>query len=191
MANSRAAVPVNVGVGVAISGGLENSSDSEDGKDVRKQVIKNVSYNPEPAPTPSRDSSTNGERLHRLHPAHARKISESRVISNPDRHYPPPAKSTYFSFSAPRPTSRRTQSVDKSMSSATVSPGQVYGHAPSSAASSVTSIGMAISTAPTSADTTPPPSTTDDTAVSKSRTLQPPNCRRCTARNAFAKNFAD
>ncbi|KAI0457684.1 hypothetical protein F5B21DRAFT_462720 [Xylaria acuta] len=171
---SSRAVPVTVGVGVAIGGGLENSSDSEDEKEVRKQVIKNVSYNPEPRPPPSRDSSTNGERLHRLHPAHARKLSESRAIPNSDRHYPPPAKSTYFSFSAPRPTSRRAHSVDRSMPSAPVFPGQVYGHAPSSAASSVTSIGMAISTAPTSTNSTPPPSTIDDTTVSESRVFQLP-----------------
>ncbi|KAI0191830.1 hypothetical protein EV127DRAFT_62370 [Xylaria flabelliformis] len=173
-------VPVNVGVGgvggvgVAVSGGFENSSNSEDEKEVRKQAIKNVSYNPEPRPPPSRDSST-GERLHRLHPAHARKISESRAVPNSDRsdrHYPPLAKSTYFSFSAPRPTSRRALSMDRSMPSAPVIPGQVYDHAPPSAASSVTSIGMAISTAPTSANPTPPPSTAGDTTSSESRSFQ-------------------
>ncbi|KAI1757052.1 hypothetical protein F4782DRAFT_525819 [Xylaria castorea] len=181
---SSRAVPVNIGVGVAVGGGSENSSNSEDEKEVRKQVIQNVSYNPEPRPPPSRDSST-GEHLHRLHPAHARKVSESRTISNSDRHYPPLAKSTYFSFSAPRPTSRRAHSVDRSMPSAPVFPGQVYGHAPPSAASSVTSIGMAISTAPTSAKPTPPPSTVGDTTASESRPFQfptvgvaPPEMRR-------------
>ncbi|RYC54827.1 hypothetical protein CHU98_g11385 [Xylaria longipes] len=173
---SSRAVPVNVGVGVAVGvavgGGLENSSDSEAEKEVRNQVINNVSYNPEPRPPPSRDSSTSGERLHRLHPAHARKMSESRVISNSDRHYPPPAKSTFFSFSAPRPSSRRAHSVDRSTPSAPVAPGQVYGHAPSSAASSATSIGMAISTAPTSTDSTPPPSTVGDTTVSEPRAFR-------------------
>ncbi|KAI1734495.1 hypothetical protein F4680DRAFT_453897 [Xylaria scruposa] len=175
---SSRAVPVNVdvgvGVGVAVSGGFENSSNSEDEKDVRKQAKKNVSYNPEPRPPPSRDSST-GERLHRLHPAHARKVSESRAVPSADRsdrHYPPQAKSTYFSFSAPRPTSRRAQSMDRSMPSAPVLPGQVYANAPPSAASSVTSIGMAISTAPTSANPTPPPSTVGDTASSDSRSFQ-------------------
>ncbi|KAI0465818.1 hypothetical protein F4859DRAFT_519745 [Xylaria cf. heliscus] len=172
---SSRAVPVNVGVGVAVGGGLEDTSDPEDAKEVRKQVIKNISYNPEPRPPPSLDSSTNGERLHRLHPSHARKMSESRAISNSDRHYPPPAKSTYFSFSTPRPTSRRAHSLDRSTPSAPVFPGQVYGHTPSSAASSVTSIGMAISTAPTSADSTPPPSAVGDTNVSGSPYFQLPS----------------
>ncbi|KAI0114060.1 hypothetical protein GGR51DRAFT_476777 [Nemania sp. FL0031] len=139
------------GVGMAVSKGLENSSGSEDEKAMRKQV-KNVSFSTERPPS-SRDSSTTGERtMHRLHPAHARKASESRALPNSDRHYPPPARSTFFSFSAPRPTSRRNHSVDMSTPHVPGLPGQVYGGAPSSAASSVTSIGMAISTAPTSAN---------------------------------------
>ncbi|KAI1425435.1 hypothetical protein F5Y12DRAFT_784694 [Xylaria sp. FL1777] len=162
---SSRAVPVNVGIGVAVSGSVENSSGSDDEKEMRQQVMKNISYNPEPRPPPSRDSSTTGERLHRLHPAHARKMSESRAHPNSDRHYPPPARSTYFS--APRPTGRRADSLDMSTSSGTALPGLVYGHTPSSAASSVTSIGMAISTAPTSTNSTPPPSAVGDLAASE------------------------
>ncbi|KAI0425358.1 hypothetical protein F5Y09DRAFT_346796 [Xylaria sp. FL1042] len=168
---SSRAVPVNVDIGVAVSVSGENSNGSDDEKEMRQQVMKNVPYNPEPRPPPppSRDSSTNGERLHHLHPAHARKMSESRAHSNSDRHYPPPARSTYFS--APRPTGRRAESVDISTSSGLVLPGQVYGHTPSSAASSVTSIGMAISTAPTSATSTPPASTVGDSASSESQSF--------------------
>lgn len=162
MANSAVAVPVTVGVGMGVSKGVEKSGGSEDEKEMRKQVVKNVSFDTEPRPPSSRDSSTTGERMHRLHPAHARKTSESHALPNSDRHYPPPARSTYFSFSTPRPASRRNRSVDMSMPPVPPIPGQIYGHAPSSAASSVTSIGMAISTAPTSANSTPPPSTAGD-----------------------------
>ncbi|KAI0909709.1 hypothetical protein F4823DRAFT_638647 [Ustulina deusta] len=169
---SSRAVPVDVGIGVAVSLSVETSSGSEDEKEMRQQVMKNIPYNPEPRPPPSRDSSTTGEHLHRLHPAHARKMSESRTHSNSDRHYPPPARSTYFS--APRPTGRRADSVDMSMSSGPVLPGQVYGHTASSAASSVTSIGMAISTAPTSVTSTPPPSTVGDLTASESQPFQFP-----------------
>ncbi|KAI0404209.1 hypothetical protein F4802DRAFT_259327 [Xylaria palmicola] len=159
---SSRAVPVNVGVGVAIGSGPENAGGPEDGREVKRQVIENISSNPEPRPPSSRDSSVTGERLHRLHPAHARKLSESRALPNSDRHYPPLARSTYFSFSTPRPTSRRSHSLDTSGSALPV---HIYGHAPSSAASSVISIGMAISTAPTSTDSTPPSSTTGDVAT--------------------------
>ncbi|KAI1274378.1 hypothetical protein F5Y07DRAFT_401464 [Xylaria sp. FL0933] len=170
---SSRAVPVNVGIGVAVSVSGENSNGSDDEKEMRHQAMKNISYNPEPRPPPppSRDSSTTGERLHRLHPAHARKLSESRAHSNSDRYYPPPARSNYFS--APRPVGRRAESLDMSTSSGSVLPGQVYGHTPSSAASSVTSIGMAISTAPTSATSTPPPSTVGDSTGSESQSFQP------------------
>ncbi|GAW16065.1 hypothetical protein ANO14919_054880 [Xylariales sp. No.14919] len=167
---SSRAVPVNVGIGVAVGMSVESPSGSEDEKEMRQQVMNNVPYNPEPRPPPSRDSSTTGERLHRLHPAHARKMSESRAVPSSDRHYPPPARSTYFS--APRPVARRSDSLD--MPTPPV-PGQVYGHTPSSAASSVISIGMAISTAPTSADSTPPPSTVGDmTASSESQSSRFP-----------------
>ncbi|KAI1176625.1 hypothetical protein F4777DRAFT_244375 [Nemania sp. FL0916] len=176
-------VPVNVGVGVGVGAGAgagagagvgmaagkgpEASSSSEDERETRRQAMKNIAGNSEPKVPSSRDSSTNGERMHRLHPAHARKISESRPPANPDRpsdrHYPPPARSTYFSPSAARPTNRRAHSADMSTQSVpTGVSGPIYGHAPSSAASSATSIGMAISTAPTSAGPTPPPSTTGD-----------------------------
>ncbi|KAJ2984714.1 hypothetical protein NUW58_g5916 [Xylaria curta] len=165
------AVPGTVGIGVAV--GMEDLSGSEDERGMRKQAVKNVSFNTEPQPPSSRDSSTNGERLHRLHPAHARKASESRSLPSSDRHYPPPAKSTYFSFSTPRPTSRRAHSVDMATPSAPLFPGQVYGRAPSSAASSATSIGMAISTAPTSVDSTPPPSTVGDRMVLGPQHSQP------------------
>lgn len=174
MANSEVAVPVTVGVGVGASKGMEKSGGSEDEKEMRKHVVKNVSFDTEPRPPSSRDSSTTGERMHRLHPAHARKTSEPRALPNSDRHYPPPARSTYFSFSAPRPTSRRNRSVDMSMPHVPPIPGQIYGHAPSSAASSVTSIGMAISTAPTSANSTPPPSTAGDFIVPEVQPFQLP-----------------
>ncbi|GAP83562.2 hypothetical protein SAMD00023353_0200620 [Rosellinia necatrix] len=170
---SSRAVPVTVGVGMAISVGLENSGGSEEEKEMRTQPMKNVSHNPDPRPQSSRDSSTTGERLHRLHPAHARKMSESHIHLSSDRHYPPQARSTYFS--APRPTSHRTHSADNSMQSVPAVPRQVYGHATSSAASSVTSIGMAISTAPTSAASTPPSSTVGDTNAPNSHTFQLPS----------------
>lgn len=139
MTNSRAAAPVNVGIGVAVSMNLENSSGSEDEKDLRQHVIKSNQYIPEPVPPPSRDNAN--DRLHRLHPSHARKLSESRANSadRQPNYYPPPARSTYFS--APRPTGRRADSLDMSTSSGLASSGQVYGQNPSSAASSVTSIG--------------------------------------------------
>ncbi|TGJ87178.1 hypothetical protein E0Z10_g1567 [Xylaria hypoxylon] len=164
------AVPVIVGAGVAVGMNVVNSGGSEDEKEMRQQVMNNIPYNPEPRPPPSRDSSTTGERLHRLHPAHARKMSESNAVSNSDRHYPPPARSTYFS--APRPAGRRSDSLDLPTPPV---PGQVvYGHSPSSAASSVTSIGMAISTAPSSAHSTPPPSTVGDMTASESQPSQFP-----------------
>lgn len=172
MANSGPAVPVVVGM--VVDKGSEKSGVSEDEGEVRKQAVKNISYNSEPRPPSSRDSSTTGERMHRLHPAHSRKISESRALPNSDRHYPPAARSTYFSFSAPRLTSRRGHSVDVSSPSVPGIPGPVYGHGSSSAASSVTSIGMAISTAPTSAASTPPPSTIGDGVALGSQPFQLP-----------------
>ncbi|KAI1310308.1 hypothetical protein F5Y03DRAFT_35368 [Xylaria venustula] len=168
---SSRAVPVNVGIGVAVSN-VESSGGSDDEKEMGQQAIKNISYNPEPRPPPSRDSSTSGERLHRLHPSHARKVSESRAHPTSDRHYPPPARSTYFS--APRPMGRRADSLDMSKPSGPLIPGHVYGHTSSSAASSVTSIGMAISTAPTSATSTPPPSTVGDSIAAESHHFQLP-----------------
>ncbi|KAI1108695.1 hypothetical protein F5Y14DRAFT_456764 [Nemania sp. NC0429] len=173
-------VPVTIGagagmaIGMAVEKGSENSGGSEDEGGMRKQPVKNISYNSEPRPPSSHDSSTTGERMHRLHPAHARKISESRALPTSDRHYPPAARSTYFSFSVPRPTSRRGPGVDMSVPSVSGVPGPVYGHAPSSAASSVTSIGMAISTAPTSAASTPPPSAFGDAVASSSQPFQFP-----------------
>ncbi|KAK5629862.1 hypothetical protein RRF57_005577 [Xylaria bambusicola] len=170
MANSRAAAPVNVDIGVAVSMNVEKLSGSEDEKEMRQHVMKSNQFIPEPAPPSSHDSSSNGERLHRLHPAHARKLSESRAQSTDRNYYPPPARSTYFS--APRSTGRRADSLDMSTSSGLAPSGKVYGHTPSSAASSVTSIGMAISTAPTSADSTPPPSTTEGLVALGSQSLQ-------------------
>jgi hypothetical protein len=171
MANSGAAEPVTVGVGTAVSKGAGPSSGpKEDEKEMKRQVMKNVSFTPEPRPPPSRDSVATGERLHRLHPAHSRKASESRAQASSDRHYPPAARSTYFS--GPRPTSRRAHSVDNSIPSPPVFPGPVYGHATSSAASSVTSIGMAISTAPTSATSTPPPFAPENGTHPASQNLQ-------------------
>ncbi|KAI2635519.1 hypothetical protein GGS21DRAFT_539099 [Xylaria nigripes] len=159
---SNRAEPVNVGIGVAITSGLENPSGSEGGegeKDLRTGTVKNFSRNSDSRPSSSRDSSSTGERLHHLHPSHARNLSESR--NKPERYYPPQARSTYFS--APRPTSRRAAGVDMSTTSSSVPDGQFYAnHAPSSAASSVSSIGIAISTAPTSAVSTPPASTMGD-----------------------------
>ncbi|KAF2972274.1 hypothetical protein GQX73_g1244 [Xylaria multiplex] len=166
-------VPVNVGIGVAVGINVENSSGSDDEREMRQQVMNNTPYNPEPRPPPSRDSSTTGERLHRLHPAHARKMSESRALPNSDRHYPPAARST--NFSAPRPAGRRFNSLDLPTPPVL---GQVYGHTPSSAASSVTSIGMAISTAPTSPHSTPPPSTIGDMTASEPHLLQFPSADR-------------
>lgn len=159
---------------MAVSKGAGPSSGpEEDEKEMKRQVMKNVSFTPEPRPPPSRDSVATGERLHRLHPAHSRKASESRAQTSSDRHYPPAARSTYFS--GPRPTSRRAQNVDNSMPSTPVFPGPVYGHATSSAASSVTSVGMAISTAPTSATSTPPPFALEDGAHPASRNSQLPD----------------
>lgn len=180
MANSGPAALVTVGVGVgmaasmAVDKGSENSGVSEDEGEMRKQAAKTISYNSEPRSPSSRDSSTTGERMHRLHPAHSRKISESRALPSSDRHYPPAARSTYFSFSTPRPTSRRGDSVDVSVPSVPGIPGPVYGHGSSSAASSVTSIGMAISTAPTSAASTPPPSAAGDAVAFGSQPFQVP-----------------
>ncbi|KAI0189028.1 hypothetical protein F4808DRAFT_48065 [Astrocystis sublimbata] len=159
--SSRVA-PVIARPSAAVNGGLEVPSDYEDETNVNRQSISSSSKsnNSHSRPPLSHENPTNSERLHRLHPAHARRMSESRATpTSSDRHYPPPAKSTYYSFSAPRPTSRRAHSMDRPVSSAPGLPGQVYGHAPSSSsASSVASIGMAISTAPTTADSTPPPS---------------------------------
>ncbi|KAI0539640.1 hypothetical protein GGR58DRAFT_512187 [Xylaria digitata] len=173
---SSRAVPVNVGIGVAVGINVENSSGSDEEREMRQQVMNNAPYNPEPRPPPSRDSSTTGERLHRLHPAHARKVSESRALPNSDRHYPPAARST--NFSAPRPAARRFNSLDLPTPPV---PGQVYGHTPSSAASSVTSIGMAISTAPTSPHSTPPPSTIGDMTASEPHLFQFPTVDRASS----------
>lgn len=174
MANSGGAGPAVVG----IRKGSENLGGSEAEKDNRKEVQQNVPYNHilksshsrsssstseglhRLHPSHARSSSSTGERLHRLHPAHSRKMAESDAHAS-DRHYPPPAKSTYFS--APRPTSRRAPNVDSSTPPVPILSGQFYGtHAHSSSASSVASIGMAISTAPTSAASTPAPSITGD-----------------------------
>ncbi|KAI1828687.1 hypothetical protein F4861DRAFT_14419 [Xylaria intraflava] len=164
-----AGVGVGVGVGVAISSGSENPGGTEDGE-IRTRVVKNFSRNSEFRPSSSRDSSTTGERLHHLHPANARNVSESH--NRPDRYYPPHAKSTYFS--APRPTSRRTPSSDVSTSHSPLFRQFYANNVPSSAASSVSSIGMAISTAPTSAVSTPPSSITGETTSAETQTFQLP-----------------
>ncbi|KAI3329034.1 hypothetical protein HD806DRAFT_270405 [Xylariaceae sp. AK1471] len=167
---SSRAVPAVVSVG--IGRGSENLSSSEDEKERRTQVLKTVSYNHEIKPSISRNSSSTREGLHRLHPAHSRRKLETHTHTS-DRHYPPPAKSTYFS--APRPTSRRAPNMDMSIPPVPVLPGQFYAtHAPSSSASSVISVGMAISTAPTSADSTPPPSTAGDIAPSEPQHFRVP-----------------
>jgi hypothetical protein len=167
-------VSVDVGdaVGVAVAKGLENSSSSEDESRLRDRVIRDVSGHPEKQYSSSRSSSATREGPHRLHPAaQSRRASDTnsnsqtntvKTSNTNDRHYPPPAKSTYFA--APRPTTgRRVHNVDMSVPSNQKPAGQFYSnHAPSSSASSIASIGMAISTAPTSAESTPPPSTAGD-----------------------------
>lgn len=158
---------------VSKEAGPSSGPEEEDDKEMKRHAMKNVSFTPEPRPPPSRDSVATGERLHRLHPAHSRKASESRAQTSSDRHYPPAARSTYFS--GPRPTSRRAHSVDNSVPLPPVFPGPVYGHATSSAASSVTSIGMAISTAPTSATSTPPPLAPENGTRPVSQNFQLPN----------------
>jgi len=174
-------VSVDVGdtVGVAIARGLENSSSSEDESRLRNRVIRDVSHHPERQYPSSRSSSATREGPHRLHPAaHSRRASDTndnshnntvKISNTNDRHYPPPAKSTYFAV--PRPTtSRRVHNTDMPASSNQKPAGQFYFNpAPSSSASSIASIGMAISTAPTSAESTPPPSTAGDTTPTDSR----------------------
>jgi hypothetical protein len=175
MANNGKAGPVTVSfdVGVATGKGPENSSSSEEERETKRQAMKNVTGNPEFRSPSSRDTSTTGERMHRLHPAHARKMSESRVLPNSDRHYPPAARSSNFSFSTLRPPSRRAQSADVT-SAVPGSSRPVYGHGSSSAASSATSIGMAISTAPTSTGPTPPASIIGDFATLELQPFQLP-----------------
>ncbi|KAI1809331.1 hypothetical protein GGS20DRAFT_580790 [Poronia punctata] len=167
-------VAVGNAIGVAVARHPENPSNSEDEGKLGNQASRDMSYRPEPNGSSSRSSSSNREGLHRLHPAHSRRVSDTQ--SNPhkhtnttDRHYPPPAKSTYFS--APRPMVRRAPNGE------TAAPArQFYSNpAPSSSASSVMSIGMAISTAPTSAESTPPPSTAGDAPRTEAQRIPGPS----------------
>ncbi|KAI1322255.1 hypothetical protein F5Y16DRAFT_49578 [Xylariaceae sp. FL0255] len=138
---------------------LGNISGSDDERAMRgtskaassKSVPNNIDAKTYRNPVPNRS-----ENIHRLHPAqsHARRVSEATGQS--DRHYPPPAKSTYFS--APRPTVRhRRVNTDPSAPPVPLLPGQYIarGLDASSSTSSVVSIGMAVSTPPSSVNSEP------------------------------------
>ncbi|KAI8635330.1 hypothetical protein F5Y19DRAFT_7513 [Xylariaceae sp. FL1651] len=171
MLSSGRASPLS-GRAVPVSVGGSSGNSSEDEKETRQKALRNASYNPDFKPYLSHTSSATRESLHRLHPAHARRRSETST-QTPDRHYPPQAKSTYFA--APRPISRRTLSLDVSVPPVPALPEQfITRHAPSSSTSSIASIGMAVSTAPTSVVSTPAPSTAGDPTSSEPTPLQAP-----------------
>ncbi|KAI1436704.1 hypothetical protein GGR50DRAFT_701378 [Xylaria sp. CBS 124048] len=176
---SRRAAPVSAGggVGLAVSSVSENPGGLEAEKEIRTRVVKNFSRNSEFRPSSSPGSSATGERLHHLHPSsHSRKMSEP-PRNKPDRYYPPLAKSTYFS--APRPTSYHAPSADTFAPTISPGVGQFYANnAPSSTASTVSSIGMAISTAATSEVSTAPSSITDTASA------EPPSHRSPSVRTA-------
>ncbi|KAI0147681.1 hypothetical protein GGR57DRAFT_250201 [Xylariaceae sp. FL1272] len=142
-----------------------NMSGTEDEQEMRKKA-SNFSHNIDTrSSSQSRNRPSSSESCHRLHPAHARRNSENAVQSErpqTHRHYPPAAKSTYFM--APRPSNRRMYNVDTSdLPPVPTLPDHVgMGAASSSSASSLLSIGMAVSTPSSSVISTPTPSTAGD-----------------------------
>ncbi|KAI1266016.1 hypothetical protein F5Y18DRAFT_35105 [Xylariaceae sp. FL1019] len=138
----------------------------QDEKEMRNQA-SNFSHNIDTRPSSyhSRNRPPSSESCHRLHPAHARRNSENVVQperSQPDRHYPPAAKSTYFT--APRPSNRRVYNADTSdVPHIPTLPDHLgTGAASSSSALSLVSIGVAVSTPSSSVISTPTPSAAGD-----------------------------
>ncbi|KAI1779778.1 hypothetical protein F4818DRAFT_153067 [Hypoxylon cercidicola] len=130
--------------GVSLSSGNSNSSDEEleIGNKTTNQLPESVSHQP----SLSQKSSSSSETSNRTTLAGSRTIVEATAKT--DRHYPPPAQSTYFS--APRPLNRRAFGSDTSIpriSTASGRPNSTTSLSTSgnfSSVSSVESIGLAI-----------------------------------------------
>ncbi|OTA69411.1 hypothetical protein K449DRAFT_396745 [Hypoxylon sp. EC38] len=160
--------------GMSINGSSVNLSGSDDELEMKNKTVMNhrpqgVGYHP----SLSQQSSSSSEKSYRAPFTSSGTTVEAPVKT--DRHYPPPAQSTYFS--APRPPVRRTvvdtsippiSSVRERVGSSTSSlntSGQF------SAASSITSIGVAITPPwpPSSVDYSSPPPTTEDRITSEQK----------------------
>ncbi|KAI1344974.1 hypothetical protein F5Y15DRAFT_13168 [Xylariaceae sp. FL0016] len=160
-------------IGAAISGGSGGNSSGSDSETERKiKAFEPVSYGPGSRPPTSRRNSGSSERSHHLHPTstHRRRNSETSAFGT-DRHYPPPAKSTYFAAS--RPMSRRPTNVDKAIPPVPALPNQFASTvSPTSSDSSEASVGATNSTGPSSISSTPTPPNAGDSKV-QNNVVQP------------------
>ncbi|KAI0013149.1 hypothetical protein F4779DRAFT_479592 [Xylariaceae sp. FL0662B] len=167
--------------GVYIDESSRSSSSSSDELSTGSKAMSPHTHYIDHRPRPSQPGPSNSENVHRLHPASQRKKAEM-LNQTSDRHYPPPAKSTYFA--APRPSNRRAFSLDTSIPPVPALPALAVqfdsGVSSSStsglvsSASSAASLGIAASSAPSSIASTPTTSTTDIYNSSKQNHTQVP-----------------
>ncbi|KAI1498918.1 hypothetical protein F5X99DRAFT_300971 [Biscogniauxia marginata] len=159
--------------GVSVSGSSGNSSSSEEELEIRNKSLKSNSHPHHPRS--SHQGSSTSEQIHRLHPAHSRKNPEAAA----DRHYPPQAKSTFFT--APRPLNGRVLSMDMTIPPVPDLPEQYASLVSSkstsgqlSSSSSATSTAGAVSTAPSSIASTPASSTAEEYISAEQISYAPP-----------------
>ncbi|XXG94444.1 dolichyl-phosphate beta-glucosyltransferase [Hypoxylon texense] len=133
--------------GVSLSGSSGNSNSSDDELELGNATTNRGSQNVSHQPSLSRKSSPPSSEAPNRTPLTGFR-SNSEAPTKPDRHYPPPAQSTYFS--APRPLNRRALGSDTSVPhiySTLGRPNSTASFSTSgnfSSASSVESIGLAL-----------------------------------------------
>ncbi|KAI2618874.1 hypothetical protein GGR54DRAFT_146519 [Hypoxylon sp. NC1633] len=136
--------------GVFLGGNSGNSSSSDEDLEIRTKAVNRNSQNVRYQSSTSQRSHTSSKNSHQ---ASLTGSSHTNIeaAAKPDRHYPPPAQSTYFS--APRPVNRRTSGAAAGSSIPPISAitERVSSAASSSSASdrfssasSIASIGVAI-----------------------------------------------
>ncbi|KAI5923693.1 hypothetical protein F4810DRAFT_203158 [Camillea tinctor] len=152
--------------GVSFGESFGNSDSSEEELEFGRKSPKSHSHIHQPRLS-HQGSSSNGQ-THRLHPAHSRRNSETTA----GRHYPPQAKSTFFT--APRPLDGRALSMDMPIPPVPSLPEQYASLVSSkstssqlSSSSSTNSTAGAISTAPSSVASTTASSTADELVSQK------------------------
>ncbi|CAJ2501517.1 Uu.00g043700.m01.CDS01 [Anthostomella pinea] len=169
MSSGRASPVLNRGIhaSVSVAGGSGGSGGTDDEQEMRRKALKRAASAADNQILPLPKVSSCNESCHRLHPSRSRSNSETPTVEASDRHYPPPAKSTFYA--TPRPLSGRALTLDMIVPPVLASPDQP-GVSPSSSsasgrvstASSTASIGVANSTAPSSASSLRAPSITDE-----------------------------
>ncbi|KAI1408819.1 hypothetical protein F5Y13DRAFT_98382 [Hypoxylon sp. FL1857] len=164
---------------VSSNGALFNSSStnlsaSDDDSELKEKIVNHRSQGLGYRPSLSQQSSSSSEKSYRTHLTSSGTTIEAPVKA--DRHYPPPAQSTYFS--APRPLARRTPVADTSIPPITAVAERTGSTASSSDASgqvydppSIASIGVAIAPPrlPLSVERPSPPPLTEDRVASQQR----------------------